>query len=128
MSSYQWDQSHRSRSQHLASNITPGRFLINFSIIIFIAPNQTTEAVGCMEPTWCPHVPRIYLFQVLVSLFLLTPGFAASSVTLFSIYSRILGPFPQVFATVQSDTPTTYGKGSSLCTLTSVSLLFPRVS
>ena len=60
--------------------------------------NETLEAVGCRDPpqTWCSEVPRIYFAQLMVSLIIITPGYASTSVTIFTIYSKILGPVRQV--------------------------------
>lgn len=60
--------------------------------------NETVELVGCRDPPqeWCSHVPRIYFAQLIVCLLLVTPGYASTSLTIFSIFSKVLGPVRQV--------------------------------
>ena len=67
-------------------------------MILLVNSNETAPAQGCREPPlmWCSHVPRIYLPQLIVSLIICTFSYAMATVTCFSIFSRILGPFPQV--------------------------------
>lgn len=60
--------------------------------------NQTVEPVGCRDPPqeWCSKVPSIHFAQLMVCLVLMTLGYATTSVTIFSIYSKVLGPIRQV--------------------------------
>ena len=62
------------------------------------AGNQTLEVVGCRDPpqTWCSHVGRIYLFQYGIAMILLAVGYPAANLITYAIFSKILGPFPQV--------------------------------
>lgn len=72
----------------------------NSSVIppVVVANATELEPVGCRDPpqTWCSHVPRIYLFQYLLALLLVAVGYPIASLLCYSIYSKILGPFPQV--------------------------------
>lgn len=67
------------------------------------ALENVSELVGCRysQQHWCISVPKIYLFQYVIALVLIAIGYPVSSVLSYSIYSKILGPFKQVF------TPTT---------------------
>ena len=60
--------------------------------------NQTLSDRGCRDPPqeWCSHVPRIYLVQVILSFLLNSMGAYICYLTSATIYSKILGPFPQV--------------------------------
>ena len=60
--------------------------------------NLTLEVVGCRDPpqTWCTEVGRIFLFQYIIALILLSVGFSGANLITFTVYSKILGPFPQV--------------------------------
>ena len=60
--------------------------------------NKARELVGCRYPAqhWCISVPKIYLFQYGIALFLIAVGYPTSSVLCYSIYSKILGPTKQV--------------------------------
>ena len=62
------------------------------------AGNLTLEVVGCRDPpqTWCSHVGRIYLFQYGIAMILLAVGYPAANLITYAIFSKILGPFPQV--------------------------------
>ena len=64
------------------------------------------ELAGCRDPpqTWCTEVGRIYLPQYIVSLVLFAVGFSAASLTSLTIFSKILGPFPQVCGNLTSFT------------------------
>ena len=65
--------------------------------------NETIEAVGCRDPpqTWCSKIPRIEFAQLMVSLIIVTPGYASASLTTFTIYSKVLGPVRQVRGAVR---------------------------
>jgi len=67
-------------------------------MIPLVNSNETAPALGCREPPlmWCSHVPRIILPQLIISLVVMTLSYSMATVTSFSIFSRILGPFPQV--------------------------------
>ena len=67
-----------------------------------IPVNKSSQLVGCRYPPqdWCLTVPKIYLFQYAIALFLLAIGYPMScppSSATPSIYSKILGPNKQVF-------------------------------
>lgn len=67
-------------------------------MIPVVNANLTIDPVGCRDPpqTWCNKVPQIYFSQFMVSLVLVTLGYATTSVTIFTIYSKVLGPIRQV--------------------------------
>ena len=67
------------------------------SWILEAPANETLEVVGCRDPpqTWCFEVGRIFLFQYIIALILLSVGFSGANLMTFTIYSKILGPFPQ---------------------------------
>ena len=81
---------------------------VNRTVIPLVEDTNTTtlEPVGCRDPpqTWCSHVPRIYLYQYVLALLLVAMGYPTASLLCYSIYSKILGPFPQV-------TPSTHKAG-----------------
>ena len=58
--------------------------------------------MGCRDPpqTWCTEVGRIYLFQYGIAMFLLAVGYPAANLITYAIFSKILGPFPQVCVSV----------------------------
>ena len=64
------------------------------------ADNLMLEVIGCRDPpqTWCTEVGRIFLPQYIVALVFFAVGFSAASLTDLTIFSKILGPFPQVCA------------------------------
>lgn len=60
---------------------------------------NVSALVGCRysQQKWCTSVPKIYLFQYVIALVLVAIGYPIASVLSYSIYSKILGPFKQVF-------------------------------
>ena len=66
--------------------------------ISFIGLENATIPVGCRYPKleWCRSVPRLLLVQYIAGMVLLAVGYPTSSVLCYSIYSKILGPNPQV--------------------------------
>ena len=65
--------------------------------------NQTTiVGPGCNpeKQPWCCHQAKVYLFQYLTGLPIITIGFCASSILCQTIMSKILGPWPQVKACI----------------------------
>ena len=60
--------------------------------------DNSTSKVGCNyhKQSWCLDQPKIYLFQYVVGLYILTPGYCASSLICYTMFSKILGPRPQV--------------------------------
>ena len=62
------------------------------------AANLTLEVVGCRDPPqmWCTKVGRIFLPQYIIALVFLVVGFSTANLTALTIFSKILGPFPQV--------------------------------
>lgn len=59
--------------------------------------NSSVEATGCpAEQAWCLYTPAINLAQYLTSDFLIGVGYPACNVMSYTLYSKILGPKPQV--------------------------------
>lgn len=59
--------------------------------------NSSFEPTGCpYEQTWCQYTPTIYLAQYLSSDILIGVGYPACNVMSYTLYSKILGPTPQV--------------------------------
>ena len=60
--------------------------------------DNSTSKVGCNyhKQSWCLDQPKIYLFQYVAGLYILTPGYCASSLICYTMFSKILGPRPQV--------------------------------
>ncbi len=56
------------------------------------------EGVGCRDPpqSWCTYISQIYLVQYILALMLLAIGYPAGNLISYAIFSKILGPFPQV--------------------------------
>ncbi|XP_065891982.1 major facilitator superfamily domain-containing protein 8-like isoform X2 [Dysidea avara] len=59
--------------------------------------DNSTSKLGCnyRKQSWCLDQPKIYLFQYVVGLYILTPGYCASSLICYTMFSKILGPRPQ---------------------------------
>lgn len=55
------------------------------------------ELVGCHYPSqpWCVNQPRVYLVQYIISLVLMATGYSAGNAMCYSIFSKIMGHFPQ---------------------------------
>eukprot|EP00731_Ephydatia_muelleri_P031426 Em0022g940a len=55
------------------------------------------ELVGCHYPvqSWCVNQPRVYLVQYIISLVLMAIGYSAGNAMCYSIFSKIMGHFPQ---------------------------------
>ena len=59
--------------------------------------NTTKEAVGCpYYYDWCFNTPAILLWQFLLGTFFVAVGYPVCNVMSYTIYSKILGPKPQV--------------------------------
>lgn len=59
--------------------------------------NRTAEPVGCpITQSWCLNTPVIYLAQYLSSDILIGLGYPVCNVMSYTLYSKILGPKPQV--------------------------------
>lgn len=62
-----------------------------------VVSNSSFEPTGCpYEQTWCQYTPTIYLAQYLSSDILIGAGYPACNVMSYTLYSKILGPKPQV--------------------------------
>lgn len=62
-----------------------------------LASNNTFEPTGCpYEQTWCQYIPAIHLAQYISSDILIGVGYPACNVMSYTLYSKILGPKPQV--------------------------------
>ena len=60
--------------------------------------SNTTILPGCnpFKQSWCLHEHKIYFFQYLIGLPIITIGYCSSSLLCYTIFSMILGPWPQV--------------------------------
>lgn len=62
-----------------------------------ISSNSSLEPTGCpYDQTWCQYTPAIHLAQYITSDFLIGVGYPACNVMSYTLYSKILGPKPQV--------------------------------
>lgn len=58
---------------------------------------HTVEAVGCPEVyKWCAYTPIVSFPQFLLGTFLIVIGYPTCNVMSYTLYSKILGPKPQV--------------------------------
>ena len=64
--------------------------------------SSTVDMPGCDpdDQPWCRHQHKVYLFQYLIGLPTLTIGYCASSLLCYTIFSKILGPWPQVYTCI----------------------------
>lgn len=61
------------------------------------ASNASLEPTGCpSEQTWCFFTPVIHLAQYITSDILIGVGYPTCNVMSYTLYSKILGPKPQV--------------------------------
>lgn len=59
--------------------------------------NNSTEATGCpIVQSWCLHTPVIHLGQYITADILIGLGYPVCNVMSYTLYSKILGPRPQV--------------------------------
>ena len=59
--------------------------------------SHTVEAVGCPEVyKWCAYTPIVSLPQFLIGTLLIVIGYPTCNVMSYTLYSKILGPKPQV--------------------------------
>ncbi|XP_061441042.1 major facilitator superfamily domain-containing protein 8 isoform X2 [Rhineura floridana] len=59
--------------------------------------NNTVEATGCpVVQSWCLYTPVIHLGQYITTVFLIGLGYPACNVMSYTLYSKILGPKPQI--------------------------------
>lgn len=64
---------------------------------------NSTDKVGCdyHKQSWCLDQLKMYLIQYIVGLYILTPGYCASSLICYTMFSKILGPRPQVLLCIK---------------------------
>ena len=62
--------------------------------------SSATIPAGCRYPKlqWCLTIPKMELYQYVMGMVLLAVGYPVSSVLCYSLFSKILGPHPQVCA------------------------------
>lgn len=60
--------------------------------------NNATIPVGCRYPKlhWCVTIPKMYFFQYVLGMVFLSVGYPAAAVLCYSMFSKVLGPTPQV--------------------------------
>ena len=69
----------------------------NITTTAHTVENTTAEAVGCpYYYDWCFDTPSILLWQFLLGTFFIAVGYPTCNVMSYAIYSKILGPKPQV--------------------------------
>lgn len=63
-----------------------------------ILNNNVTEAVGCPvdEQSWCAYTPVMTFVQFLLGYFLTSIGYPIGITVIQTLFSKILGPRPQV--------------------------------
>ena len=62
-----------------------------------LTPNVTSLPQGCpWNYPWCRDVPQVHLAQFLVGCFLFAIGYPTTHVLAYTIFSKVLGPGPQV--------------------------------
>ncbi len=66
----------------------------------YIPLSSATIPVGCRYPKlqWCTTISKMELYQYVMGMVLLAVGYPVSSVLCYSLFSKILGPHPQVCA------------------------------
>ena len=69
----------------------------NNSTILTDAQNLTSD-VGCpvAEQLWCANTPAMTIPQVLIGYLFTSVGYPIGVTVIFSLFSKILGPRPQV--------------------------------
>jgi len=86
--------------------------------------NNRTILPGCnpFKQSWCLHEHKIYFFQYLIGLPIISIGYCSSSLLCYTIFSMILGPWPQVcckhVTTLQHFTHHTMHKGTTCAVYT----------
>ena len=71
--------------------------VVNDSLNLAVASNSSLEPTGCpIEQTWCQYTPALHLAQYITSDILIGVGYPACNVMSYTLYSKILGPTPQV--------------------------------
>lgn len=64
---------------------------------VTVASNSSLEPTGCpYVQMWCQYTPAIHLAQYITSDILIGMGYPACNVMSYTLYSKILGPKPQV--------------------------------
>lgn len=62
-----------------------------------LGSNSSVEPIGCpSDQIWCQYTPVIHLAQYLTSNILIGVGYPVCNVMSYTLYSKILGPKPQV--------------------------------
>lgn len=63
----------------------------------WLPSNDTAEPVGCPAvQSWCFYTPKIYFGQYITTDILIGLGYPICNVISYTLYSKILGPVPQV--------------------------------
>lgn len=67
-------------------------------LLVSIDQDNSTVAVGCRsrQLIWCREIPQLLLSQYIIGLLIMAAGYATSILPTFTLYSRLLGPHPQV--------------------------------
>lgn len=83
----------------LHNNSIPNTTFGEMIITLWRSPraDHSEEPIGCpAEQAWCLYTPMIHLAQFLTSAVLIGIGYPACNVMSYTLYSKILGPKPQV--------------------------------
>jgi hypothetical protein len=75
----------------------PSESMVDF-MTIFTDMQNLTSAVGCpvSEQPWCADTPAMTIPQVLIGYLFTCVGYPIGVTVIFSLFSKILGPRPQV--------------------------------
>ena len=63
-----------------------------------LVQNASSDGCDVLKKSWCTHLPKIHLFQFVMGSVLVAVGRSSSDLLCFTIFSKILGPWPQVSA------------------------------
>lgn len=82
-------------SFHIPAVNPPGNY--SFNMTTDSPSNATVEPVGCpWDYSWCAYTPKIYLAQFFGGTLLIAIGYPTCNVMSYTLFSKILGPKPQV--------------------------------
>ena len=76
--------------------------------------------LGCNfhKHSWCLHQPKIYLSQCVIGICVITVAYSSSLLLCPTIFSKVLGPWPQVYSYIWD------GNGDSTQTVYSLNAVF----
>lgn len=83
----------------LHNNSIPNTTFGEIIITLWKSPREDHNEgpTGCpIEQAWCFYTPMIHLAQFLTAAMLIGVGYPSCNVTSYTLYSKVLGPKPQV--------------------------------